>query len=90
MNKRMMALGLVVVLGVGGWRGCHLTRWEQIGCATVFVRFGDSLWSIGEQHRPRGMDIRRYLREMEEQNAIEGHMLYGGQALQVPIYQARR
>ena len=50
----------------------------------VYVKNGDTLWSIAERNVPDNVKIRLYINEIKEINGIESSALREGQKLQMP------
>ncbi len=51
---------------------------------TVFVRQGDTLWTIAKAHISEGGNIRSYIAKIKKLNHIENSMIFEGQRLILP------
>lgn len=47
---------------------------------------GDTVWEMASRHCPNNMDIREFVREIEEVNGIENAIVYKGRNYKIPVY----
>ena len=52
---------------------------------SVYVKAGDTLWSIASQHNHNNLDIRELIYLIKEENQLVSAAIYPGQELQIPI-----
>ena len=57
---------------------------DQYGVVAVVVEKGDTLWSIAEEYKPDGIEIREYIYEISKSNGIDNSPLSIGQTIYVP------
>ncbi len=48
------------------------------------VKSGDTLWTIAQEYKPSGKDMRQFVREISQLNNIDDASIYCGQKLVVP------
>ena len=59
---------------------------EQYGVISVVVEKGDTLWSIAQEYKPDGIEIREYIYEISKNNGIDNKPLAVGQTIFVPDF----
>ena len=47
---------------------------------------GSTVWEIAEKHCPSEMDIRKFVKEIEEINGIENAVVHNGVSYKIPVY----
>jgi apolipoprotein N-acyltransferase len=52
--------------------------------STVVISEGDTLWKLAKNHAPRGVDTRRYLDEIYQENKLNNAVVYPGQIIVLP------
>lgn len=57
------------------------------GCRIESVRVtsGDTLWSIAEEYKPEGKDLREFVYEIANDNGLSDCGIYCGQILYIPV-----
>ena len=63
-----------------------IERQESIDYSSRLIREGETLWSIASETRPVGTDIRCYIDEIREANALQGDSIHAGRYLIIPIH----
>lgn len=53
---------------------------------TVYVRSGDTLWTIAETYKPKHKNLQSFLHEIKECNQMTDAMVYSGTTLLIPVY----
>ena len=49
---------------------------------------GSTVWEMAERNCPYGMDIRLFVREIEEVNGIENSTVYENHVYKIPVYES--
>lgn len=49
-----------------------------------YVKSGDTLWGIAKAHSNNNVDLREFIREIEEKNQLTSDFIYCGDVLLVP------
>lgn len=85
--KRCLLILLILVVAIS------LSALKKPEKATEYrlyiVQEGDTLWDISAEITPGSRDIRDTMGEIEEKNELKGGFIYGGQRLQVPVYEEK-
>lgn len=92
LKKHLRAVALAVVVlavcisaGVGISRaGKNSVEAENITYVEYYVQTGDTLWDIAKAYSNNNVDLREFIREIEEKNQITGAFIYSGDMLLVP------
>jgi LysM repeat protein len=50
----------------------------------IIVLEGDSLWTIADNHAPKGQDVRAYIQKLKQVNHLSSSALQAGQVLVLP------
>ena len=75
----MILLCLVLIIGIA--ISCRAdVRTEY---AEYRVKTGDTLWTIADEHMPRGTDKRRYIFELKKHNGLKTSEIYPGMILEI-------
>lgn len=53
---------------------------------TVVVTSGDTLWEIAVDHKPAGMDTRKYVRKLQALNHLQGSEIAAGDVIKLPDF----
>lgn len=51
------------------------------------IHDGDVIWNIAEVKKPKNMDIRKYIYDIEEDNNINSGYIYPGMIIKLRIYE---
>lgn len=87
-NKRrflfmMSCLGVVLIL-MASILSARANTTTESPTDFIVVMAGDTLWEIAETHCTRG-DLRDYIADVRELNALEDNTIYAGQGLLLPV-----
>lgn len=52
----------------------------------IYVKNGDTLWSIAKEYGPDNEDIRKVIYEISNVNKIDNDIIYTGQKILIPVY----
>ena len=52
----------------------------------VEVQAGDTVWALAKKHRPKNMDIRKFIGEINELNDLSGKTIEAGDMILMPVY----
>ena len=80
----IILLSLLIAQGIR-----HAARAEELNVKTyqsVTIGAGDCLWTIAQQYKAEGMDVRRYVSEIKRLNQMSSDTIVSGQSLILPIY----
>ena len=81
----IIAVVLIIALGVNGlFLGKVHGASPDKSYYVITVRFGDTLWSIAENHYDDNQDIRKAIYEISCINSIENGVISVGQQLLIP------
>ena len=58
---------------------------EKYNVTSVTVECGDTLWSIAQEHKSDGKDIREFINEVSEFNQIDNASILIGQTIFIPM-----
>lgn len=87
-TQKMLRVSLLLAIWLVTTGGIFLSgspvRGEISDPATVIVKCGDTLWGLAKIHAPRGMDLRRYLDEVLQENNLPDVLIYPGQEIILP------
>lgn len=50
---------------------------------------GNTLWGMAEKYCPSEMDIRDFIREIEELNGVQNSIVYKNQTYKIPVYETK-
>lgn len=96
MARRIRSLvvvaGVVVITVVSACIGLSLTAEtaeakafsSHIAYHSIMIESGDTLWSIAEESRPIGQDIRTYIKEIRAINNLSDDTIHTGSYIIVP------
>lgn len=54
---------------------------------TIYISEHETLWSIAEEYKKPGQDIREYIYEIRKLNNMESAAIYEGQELTIIVYE---
>lgn len=57
---------------------------EEIQYEYIYVRAGDTLWQIATEYN-NGMDIRKFVKLIMDENSLNSAVIYPGDVLKVPL-----
>lgn len=79
---------MACVMGTIWVRFSGSKAWKsEASVAQVFVKKGDTLWSIAEKYKPREVGIREYIREVKDLNEMNGSTLIAGEVIEVFVFE---
>jgi len=81
MTMLLLVTSANAVLGLSD--ASSLTKPEY---AQVRIVSGDTLWDIASRYNQEGTDIRKFVYEICELNAISADSIFPGQSILVPVY----
>jgi len=61
-------------------------KMSEVEYKPVYIKEGDTLWSISKEYLIDDMDIRQYIDEVIRYNNLESAMIKPGQVILMPIY----
>jgi hypothetical protein len=81
---------VIILLSLLIAQGIHYSaRAEELNVKTyqsVTISEGECLWTIAQQYKAEGMDVRRYVGEIKRINQLSSDTIVSGQSLILPIY----
>lgn len=83
-----MTIVCFILIGtVGTLLGLNTAESAEIPQYTkIYVRSGDTLWSLAEQHGSSSLDTRKVIYEISLLNNLDDDYIYPGQVLTIPLY----
>ncbi len=63
----------------------NISGYSEPTLKSVSIQYGDSLWSIAEEHTDDSSDIRDYIRDIKRINNLDSSFLIAGSSIYVPV-----
>lgn len=81
----LMVLMVVVLMMAHGAFSKPDNISDEYNVVSVTVEYGDTLWSIANEYKPAGKDLREFVYELAANNGIKNCEIVCGQTIFVPV-----
>lgn len=85
MERKIRTLVCVTAIATIGFIANNKPK--MVGYDLYQVTSGDTLWSVAEEYKPDGMDIRKFVYDVADKNGIDDCHIHVGDLILVPIYE---
>lgn len=83
---RLLLIASILLLSLTGFMTVFADAGQETAYEKVVVEPGDTLWAIGSEHKPEGMDIRDYVNQIQHINGLSSSDIQAGQLLNLPYF----
>lgn len=79
-----VVLAVIVIAAVCASKSDNSVEAETDTYIEYYVKPGDTLWDIAKEHSNNNVDLRDFIREIEEKNQLTSAFIYIGDTLLIP------
>lgn len=83
---RLILIASILLLSLTGFMTVFADAGQETAYEKVVVEPGDTLWAIGSEYKPEGMDIRDYVNQIQHINGLSSSDIQVGQLLNLPYF----
>lgn len=83
---RLILIVAILFLSLTGFMTVFADAGQEMTYEKVVVNPGDTLWAIGTEYKPEGMDIRDYVNQIQRINGLSSSDIQVGQMLNLPYF----
>ncbi|SDW61785.1 LysM peptidoglycan-binding domain-containing protein [Paenibacillus sp. PDC88] len=83
---RLILIASILLLSLTGFMTVFADAGQEVAYEKIVVEPGDTLWAIGTEHKPEGMDIRDYVNQIQHINGLSSSHIQTGQLLKLPYF----
>ncbi|MEK5057612.1 LysM peptidoglycan-binding domain-containing protein [Paenibacillus shunpengii] len=83
---RLILIASILLLSLTGFMTVFADAGQEVAYEKIVVEPGDTLWAIGTEHKPEGMDIRDYVNQIQHINGLSSSHIQTGQLLNLPYF----